>query len=164
MTAQIPEKIHFQGKLHTMYSEPLAQYFMQGAQFPDFAVTSTGLWRKYVGTWRVIDDRLYLEDIEAVLESGEPGSLSTIFPGYPERVFAHWFTGRLRLPQGKRLRYIHGGFLSEFEGDLFLDIEKGILKGTFMKANRRAPEGSSDEGTGPIALTIFPQDHRLAEG
>ena len=38
-------------------------------------------------------------------------------------VFASWFTGLLRIPQGKLLKYVHGGFGSLQERDLIISIE-----------------------------------------
>ena len=32
-----------------------------------------------------------------------PATLETVFPGFPDRVFAHWYSGTIRLPQSRRL-------------------------------------------------------------
>jgi hypothetical protein len=50
------------------------------------------------------------------------------FPDFPTRAFAYWFTGKVRLPQGDLLQYVHGGFKSIYERDIFLHFENGILK------------------------------------
>ena len=42
-------------------------------------------------------------------------------------VFASWFTGLLRIPQGKLLNYVHGGFGSLQERDLIVSIESGVV-------------------------------------
>jgi hypothetical protein len=61
-----------------------------------------------------------------------------LFPGQKE-VFASWFTGTIRIPQGKQLNYIHAGYMSVYEEDLFLEFEAGILKSTNIVDNRKNP-------------------------
>ena len=90
MTAQIPEKLLFEGERHAMYSNPLGDYCAVGGELPKFAPSCTALWRGYVGTWEIINDRLYMVELKAELESGQEVDLESVFPGYGERVFAHW--------------------------------------------------------------------------
>lgn len=42
-------------------------------------------------------------------------------------VHAYWFTGDLKVPKGKMLRYVHMGYMSTYEKEIILEIEKGIL-------------------------------------
>ena len=42
-------------------------------------------------------------------------------------VFADWFNGEIRIPQGELLQYIHMGYESIFEKDLILKFKKGVL-------------------------------------
>ena len=49
-----------------------------------------------------------------------------LFPDQKE-VFADWFTGEIRIPQGDLLEYVHGGYDSTYEKDLFLDFKEGYL-------------------------------------
>lgn len=58
------------------------------------------------------------------LEDGTPASLASVFPEFPERVFAHWYSGTRRIPQGRRLQYVHMGYGSTCERDLLLEIER----------------------------------------
>ena len=55
-------------------------------------------------------------------------SIDVIFPNQ-KKVFAEWFTGEIKIPQGKMLHYEHMGYMSIFEKDLFLEFKKGILTG-----------------------------------
>jgi hypothetical protein len=43
-------------------------------------------------------------------------------------VFAHWYCGTIRAPQGKLLKYEHGGYASEYERDLLIRVRKGIVE------------------------------------
>ncbi len=88
---------------------------------------NTGCWRGYIGTWEIVKNKLYLIDIVAYAPGHIKRGLDYIFPG-KEKVFAAWFKGELRLPQGELLKYVHGGYASIYERDLILDIRYGILK------------------------------------
>lgn len=155
-----------------MLSTPLNQFVSLGGHVPDFEVTSTALWRGYIGTWEIKCDRLYLIELHGTLKGGEQASLGTVFPGFDSRVFAHWYSGSIRLPQGKQIEYVHMGFQSRFEKDLMLDIHRGVLQGcreligvadtknaqegylvgamtTFGTATNRKVEKSSDGGRCP---------------
>ena len=110
--------------------------------------------RGYVGTWEVIDERLYLTELKGWLKSGEEATLETVFPGYGERVFAHWFTDTVRLPQGKQLKYVHMGYGSTYERDLLLRFSRGELIERSVRKNGTG-EPDAQEGYGTAALTTL---------
>lgn len=153
MTAQVPEKLIFEGTEHAMCSEPLSDYFSFGGQRPEFRSPHTGCWRGYIGTWEIIHDRLYLIGLRGWLKNGDDATLVTVFPGYT-RVFAHWFTDTVRLPQGKQLKYVHMGYGSVFERDLLLLFCKGQLIDQSVRENgvgkSDAPEGYAIAATTTI--------------
>ena len=45
-----------------------------------------------------------------------------------------WYSGTIRLPQGKLLNYVHGGYGSTYEQDVLLHIELGVLVETRVRA------------------------------
>ena len=57
------------------------------------------------------------------------------FPGKHE-IFADWFSGEIRIPTGKLLKYIHLGYQSIFEKDIFLNFKDGILLSETIKDNQ----------------------------
>jgi hypothetical protein len=132
MTAQIGERLHFNGQEMSMCTHPLGDYFALGGINPGFGqewpLDCTALWRGYIGTWEVLGDRLYLVAIHKLVLNG-PGTnfLETVFPGYPDRVFAHWYSGTLRIPQGNTLKYVHMGYQSTYERDLLIKVERGVI-------------------------------------
>lgn len=158
MTAQISEKLLFEGERHAMCTNPLGDYCALGGELPNFASNCTALWRGYVGTWEVINERLYLVDLSGELESGEDANLETVFPGYGDRVFAHWYSGTIRLPQGKMLEYVHMGYGSTYERDLLLEFKKGILTSRLVKVNGVSKDEKASEGYGIGAMTVFPRE------
>jgi len=148
MTAQVPEKLIYQGKSISMCAEPLGDYFQLAGIKPDFEICHTALWRRYVGSWEILDDRLYLIGLKATLRDGTKASIATLFPDYPDRVFAHWYTGKLRIPQGELLNYVHMGYASTFESDLFLTIEHGVVTQTEVRHNTLVETGDQPESAG----------------
>ena len=96
--------------------------------------------------WEIIDNRLYLTGIDATLEDATSVTLASIFPDYPDRVFAHWYSGDIRIPQGKLLEYVHTGYASRYERDLFLYISKGVITSTEIKTNGQSNFTTTSEG------------------
>jgi len=80
----------------------------------DSIVRTTACWRGYVGTWEIKDNKFYLKELAGCFQlvKNEP-------------VHATWFTGVLRVPQGKILHYVHMGFGSIYEKELHIKIVAG---------------------------------------
>lgn len=53
-------------------------------------------------------------------------SLNSLFNS-DEKVFASWYSGIIRCPHGELLEYVHMGYESEYEYNLFIKIENGII-------------------------------------
>lgn len=142
MTAQFPEYLRIEGKRYEMHSTPLDDYIERGGELPEFAPNCTALWRGYIGTWTVARDKLYLAKINAVLADGRKATMELLFPAprKHKRVFADWFSGEIRLPQGKLLAYYHMGFESIYERDLILRFDNGMLISRQIHENHVMPE------------------------
>ena len=137
MTAQAAEKLIYKGEQFSLCNEPLGS-FIQSNRLPfKFEVTSTALWRGYIGTWTIEQERLYLIAIQGSI------GMEKLFPGFAHGVFAHWYTGTLRCPQGALLKYVHGGFGSVYEEDLFLDVSKGVMANERLVRNSTAAPDAS---------------------
>lgn len=160
MTAQIAERLRYQGEDVAMCTNPLSDFFAMGGFNPRFESNSTALWRGYVGRWEIVDSRLYLVELHGTLEDGTEASVATIFPDFPDRVFAHWYSGTIRIPQGKQLEYVHMGYGSTFERDLFLDVERGVVKNTRVRHNETAESESAPDGYDVGAMTVFPRSKK----
>lgn len=63
MTAQIREKLIYNGEEYYMATEPLQPYLEEKKIVFDYL--STACWRGYVGEWVVEDNKLYLINLEA---------------------------------------------------------------------------------------------------
>lgn len=145
MTAQISEILIYNKEELSLCTEPLEEYFAQGGHNPGFYMTSTANWRGYQGKWEILDDRLYLIEFIGNLGNNEDATLGDLFPGYPKRVFAHWYSGQLRCPMGDLLKYRHMGYASVYAYDLLIEVNKGSVQGREIKMNNPIDEEKASE-------------------
>ncbi|MCK9466950.1 MAG: hypothetical protein M0P94_01345 [Candidatus Absconditabacterales bacterium] len=134
MTAQAGERLIFKGEECWMATEPLRQY-LHNKNYISFVPTSTACWRGYYGKWEIKNKKLYLIDLEANLGYGKV-DLSYLFPGKNE-VFANWFSGKIRIPQGEILEYVHMGYESLYKRDLILVFKNGLLINEYVVDNEK---------------------------
>jgi hypothetical protein len=157
MTAQISETLIYEDQKLSMCSQPLDYWLCTAGKDIDFQSTSTACWRGYTGTWKVINDRLYLASLNGTGRDGSKLRMKDLFPDHSKGVFAHWFSGEVRCPFGKMLDYVHMGYGSTFEKDLYLTFKKGMLVAKRVITNGVGKEGDP-EGYGVAAFTTFPVD------
>ena len=150
MTAQVSERLMYGGKETPLFTNPLSLY-LKNAEI-SFKSPHTANWRGYVGTWEILEhegvERLYLIALSAHKSYEEILSLSDVFPGY-DKVFAHWFTGELRCPQGAQLEYRHMGYGSVYEYDLLMEFKQGILINKHARHNE-LPKKKNEEDYPPF--------------
>lgn len=138
-----------------MCSQPLNLWMCSSGKNIRFGLASTACWRRYIGTWKVIDGWLYMVGISAIDEFGKDLSIGDLFPGYNNHVFAHWYSGEVRCPSGKILNYVHGGYASTYERDMFLTFSKGVLIAERIVVNG-ASDKSIPQGYRVDAFTTYP--------
>ena len=152
MTAQVAERLIIGGKESLLFTNPLSPYLKQAGI--TFKSPHTANWRGYLGTWEIIEseglERLYLVMLSAHKSYEQVISLSDLVPGH-KKVFAHWFTGELRCPQGARLEYMHMGYGSVYEYDLLMDFKEGVLLGKHARRNE-VPDDTVDSSRIPSFL------------
>lgn len=148
MTAQAMESLVFNSERLRMCTTPLDIYLVQrGIQFYS---ETTANWRGYIGSWEIkgseeLGYRLYLVELSASIAYQNRVRLEYLFPDYPNGIFAHWFSGEIRCPRGDRLHYVHGGYASIYEEDLFLNFNQGVLQGTRVVKNEPPPPVNRDD-------------------
>ena len=132
MTAQVHEKIRYQGKRlslatcpgfpedHPRISKVSEAELQRITEEKGMGIIlSTACWRGYNGSWSIRRGKLYLTKLEGRYRlEGE------------EALFADWFTGALHIPQGDILDYIHMGFDTVYEAELILTLEQGVVTDT----------------------------------
>ena len=125
MTAQIRDLLEYNEEKMVLSDEPLKEYIKSRDDI-DFIFKSTAWWRGYVCKWEIRDKKLYLIYLLGFIEGNKQVDLSYVFPGKKE-VFADWYTGELQIPIGELLKYVHLGYESKYEKDLFLKFKDGVL-------------------------------------
>lgn len=146
-TAQSADRVVYNGQEKMLFSLPLEDYFTDEDSRPNFMIEpfmiSSGNWRGYIATWQIDAGKLYLSKIDSWLCSGDTKRsckkvrLADLFPGKVQngRVLADWFTGELRVPDGKEIQYVHSGFASTYERDIVFTAKLGVLQGPFIVDN-----------------------------
>lgn len=161
MTTQLAETLIHEGKTVSLFSNLLNDFFRQGGHDPGCESTSTAMWRGYLGTWEIVNGRQHLVELQDPLKFGDEASLESVFHGFPDRVFAHWDSGRLRRPHGKPLKYVHMGDGSRYERDAFLTLLNGVVVNPFMAHNGVAQEDAPN-GYGIRVMTTWPSHQARA--
>ena len=147
MTAQATEKLRFEGRSLSLCAEPLREYLCRLDNPPKFEVYSTALWRGYIGHWVIESGRLYLDWLETFPPEAEwksTNGMHRVFDGASGPVFAHWYSGILRCPEGRLLNYVHMGYASLYERDLWIGVEGGQVIWTKQVTNGKAPDDEQE--------------------
>lgn len=135
-TAQIPDKLIYNGKEYNLNCNPLESYFENNPdKKPKGGISSTALWRGYVATFEIKDSLLYVKDIQIEYwdttkknhDTKWKSVLNEVFPDQKE-ILVDWMTGLLVLPCGKVVNYVHMGYGSTYENYILLEIYSGRLK------------------------------------
>jgi len=134
MTAQIRDKILYKNIRYCLSSEPLSAYLCKN-KINMFKELNTACWRGYVADWKIEDNKLYLVNIKLpsfprrkeANKIKEPfTSMEKLFPGQT-KVHANWVTSTLLIKTGELIEYIHMGYESIYEIDIYLKFENGEL-------------------------------------
>ena len=153
MTAQVSERLIYGGKEISMFSNPLGPYLR--ASKISFESPHTANWRGYVGTWEIKEhegiERLYLVKLHAHTTYEEIVVVRDIVPGF-DTVFAHWYSGEVRLPQGAQLQYRHMGYGSVYEYDLMMEFKHGVLVNQYARHNQVPEKKPIDQSKIPAFL------------
>ncbi|MEM7171855.1 MAG: hypothetical protein AAF530_16915 [Pseudomonadota bacterium] len=104
---QLPEIIHIDGVLHTLYTTPLLPWLRQQDTPLVFDRKTPKCERGYVGRWEIREEMLWLTGVFG-WQDGEYTGLSELF-GVKDEIAADWFSGPLvvepassEIPDGAR--------------------------------------------------------------
>jgi len=144
MTAQVHEKLVLDGQpvslafcppIPTGHPRILELDQAEARRDAPSIIFSTACWRGYIGTWEIKDGSFYLVDLKGRLrlQGSEP-------------LLADWFSGVLRIPQGKILNYVHMGFGSLYEFEEHIKIDSGRVSARRRIDNRGKKFDAADAG------------------
>jgi len=126
MTPQIGEVFLMNQEQYFINEQPLHQYFITFKNPPYFTPPSPTCWRGYYGKWELREDELYLINFRGYLDGFDEVDITYLFPRQDE-VFASWFTGTIKVPQGKVIEWNKTLNASIHEEYLHLTFENGRL-------------------------------------
>jgi hypothetical protein len=135
MAAQKPDIVYLRNEKRELYTNPLEDYWIARKR-PRFELAGEDCRRGYVATWAIWNKELVLTGIKGKLDrrnillfgrSVECTLRNTIGRYKGEGIKALWFTGKLRIPDGKMTEYVHEGYSSHFEREIILTVEKGVV-------------------------------------
>lgn len=136
MTIQAGDILSYNGEKTTIATEPLKPYLKTRSDV-SFIYKSTALVRGYIGTWKIRNKKLYLISLLGFVDNNEKVDLNYLFPNKIE-VFAGWYSGDIRIPEGELLKKINLGYASVFEKDRILSFKEGILISETVKDNTKS--------------------------
>lgn len=139
MTIQSVERLHLEGVTLGFRGGPLDQWFELSRTPPPFEIVTSLCWRGYHGEWELVGDRLYLVGLSAELENERKANLATLFPDFPERVFAHWYTGEITIYRANRLESVREQPGADDDCELVLDLEFGVVTGRHLRCASSTP-------------------------
>ena len=134
MTIQAADILSYNGKKTTIASEPLKSY-LDARSDVGFVYKTTALVRGYIGKWEIKNKKLYLISLVGFIKNNKQVDLNYLFPNETE-VFAEWYSGDIRIPEGELLKKINLGYASVFEKDRYLSFKEGVLISETVKKNK----------------------------
>lgn len=135
MAAQLPDRIIFNQEYRNLYTNPLEPYWVvSGVRRPRF-ISQENCRRGYVATWEIKDNQLFLREVEGLIRRkftlwGKrvvTCSMGKLFGRRRRRVKASWFSGKLRIPQGKMTLFDDNAYGSRFESEVIITVTHGNL-------------------------------------
>lgn len=141
-TGQFPDYLFYKGDTLPIFSNPLEKYFERIGErkLIDFVgCGSTACWRGYTAIWELRDNSLYLVKVTSCHNScgleTKNANLKKMFG--TDIVLADWFSGKIVIPQGERVQYIHMGYASIYEKELHISFKDGLLKNERIISNEK---------------------------
>ena len=128
-TAQIPDFLIHNGEKYRLIVNPMEPFFKK---FPEKRPKrgSTALWRRYVATFEIIQNELWVVDVQ--IETYDKVEKKRIWESIikncldgKDKMKIDWFTGILVLPYGEVVKYVHMGYATRYEYYKLIKIENG---------------------------------------
>ena len=160
-TAQKGNIIYIDNEEWGLFDEPIGAdstlFYQMIVALPEKRGRSTANWYGYTSFWSIRDSMLLLDSIctEEIDETTHKFIYSSIPRKDTEKVFkayikdstitATWFTGEIRIVNGKCIHYVHMGFASTFEEESILTFKQGHLTARKDYHNRVTGELNFDD-------------------
>lgn len=123
MTIQSTENLFYKNKMFDMVDYPLSESSNFIEVKEKLMVVASFCWRSYVGTWEIVDNRLYLTQIDAIFNDYSKVKIADLYPDSPDKVFAEWFSGPIVCNVGDIINFDE----QIYEKELILTFKNGVL-------------------------------------
>ena len=127
-----PNTLEIDGEYFAMEGQPLEAYFAMSDIPPILSPDGEGYWSGYLALWSMRGERLYLTDWQNKEDSVSriyEFSFELFFSEFPNRVFAHWFSGQIHC---RSVADYEARQLCETDHDVaqILTFRRGVLTGS----------------------------------
>ena len=127
-----PNTLEIDGEYFAMEGQPLEAYFAMSDIPPILSPDGEGYWSGYLALWSMRGERLYLTDWQNKEDSVSriyEFSFELFFSEFPNRVFAHWFSGQIYC---RSVADYEARQLCETDHDVaqILTFRRGVLTGS----------------------------------
>jgi len=135
-TAQAGDRLIWNGDTLTVLADPLALRddidSLRSKLFGEKkAGINTACWRGYIADWTIVENEIYLSNIFSCnyYDDSIKSDLKEVFGAECRngKVKATWISGKMLIPQGKRIHSFPNGYDYFYETELVLTFKKGIL-------------------------------------
>ena len=153
------EEIYIDGEKWFLLGKPINNdsvlYYNLIAALPDNRVEWSTNWDGYWAYWSIHNNRLCLDSIVVnyydkakdldLWECVSDSVMQQVFGSYyvSDTIVASWLTADIRIARGKRIFYMHVGYERNYEEEIILSVEHGIINGRQVYHNRLVTEGFS---------------------
>lgn len=117
MTVQAQEVLEYKNEKFSLIGVPLEDFLKRNKNI-NFEMFTTANWRGYQGYWKIVNEKLYLTNLESANYTFEE-----IFNSN-EPILADWFSGILQFGFGY---FQENHWWGNYENYLWIKIEKGIV-------------------------------------
>ena len=115
-------------------SNPLEIYFKNKGERTlgdlELEGSCSALWRGYVATWKLESDSLFLVRVQTDYCGDNPKEIDLTTEFNTNHIYANWVNHTLVRTKGELLRYVHAGYASIYEEEIFYSFNNGILEST----------------------------------
>lgn len=138
-TGQMADYLIIERDTFSLFSNPLEPYLQfkneRSINGVTLGMTSTACWRGYIATWRIQNDSLFLIRLIRGIELDSTIVFNLKEEFGTDKVYASWYTGTIMSPRGVRLQYIHSGYSSIYETEMYYRIWNGKIEATQTISN-----------------------------
>jgi len=138
-TGQMADYLIIDRDTFGLFSNPLEPYLQfkneRSINGVTLEMTSTACYRGYIATWRIQNDSLFLVRLIRGIELDSTIVFNLKEEFGKDKVFANWYTGTIFSPRGVQLQYIHSGYSSIYETEMYYRIWNGKIEATHTISN-----------------------------